>query len=119
MKQFLCILTLGNTHCSTRFEDLVKDTLVKLADVAKDKRLILRMDSGYGSDDNIRKIQNKVLFIAKAISTVRAANIAKSIKKTGWEVVDGCVDLYELLDTNSLRHVIIRTLTRKGDFELK
>lgn len=107
----------GNTHCSTRFEDLVKDTLVKLADVAKDNRLILRMDSGYGSDDNIRKIQNKVLFVAKAFSTVRAANIAKSIKKTDWEMVDGCVDLYELENTDGLRHVIVRTLTGKGDFE--
>ena len=107
----------GNTHCSTRFEDLVKDTLVKLADVAKDNRLILRMDSGYGSDDNIRKIQNKVLFVAKAFSTVRAANIAKSIKKTDWEVVDCCVDLYELANTDGLRHVIVRTLTGKGDFE--
>ena len=107
----------GNTHCSTRFEDLVKDTLVKLADVAKDNRLILRMDSGYGSDDNIRKIQNIVLFIAKAFSTVRAANIAKSIKKTDWEEVDGCVDLYELANTDGLRHVIVRTLTSKGNFE--
>ena len=107
----------GNTHCSARFEDLVKDTLVKLADVAKDNRLILRMDSGYGSDDNIRKIQNIVLFIAKAFSTVRAANIAKSIKKTDWEVVDDCVDLYELANTDGLRHVVVRTLTGKGDFE--
>lgn len=107
----------GNTHCSTRFEDLVKDTLVKLADVAKDNRLILRMDSGYGSDENIRKIQDKVLFVAKAFSTVRAANIAKSIKKTDWEEVDGCVDLYELANTDGLRHVIVRTLTSKGDFE--
>ena len=107
----------SNTHCSTRFEDLVKDTLVKLSDVAKDNRLILRMDSGYGSDDNIRKIQNIVLFIAKAFSTVRAANIAKSIKKTDWEEVDGCVDLYELANTDGLRHVIVRTLTSKGNFE--
>ncbi|HQF37388.1 MAG TPA: transposase [Candidatus Dojkabacteria bacterium] len=107
----------GNTHCSTRLEDLVKDTLVKLADVAKDNRLILRMDSGYGSDDNIHMIKDKVLFVAKAYSTVRATNIAKSIKKIDWEEVDGCVDLYEFPDSEGLRHVIVRTLTGKGDFE--
>lgn len=75
------------------------------------------MDSGYGSDDNICMIKDKVLFVAKAYSTVRATNIAKSIKKTDWEEVDGCVDLYELPAAEGLRHVIVRTLTGKGDFE--
>lgn len=107
----------GNTHCGARFDDLVKDTLVKLSDIAKDNRLILRVDSGYGSDDNIRKIQHKVLFVAKAYSTVRPTNIAKSIKKSDWEEVDDCVDLFELPITDGLRYIVVRTLTGKGDFE--
>jgi hypothetical protein len=107
----------GNTHCGVRFEDLVKDTLVKLADIVKDNRLILRVDSGYGSDDNIQKIRYRVLFVAKAYSTVRAANIAKTINKSDWEEVDGCVDVFELPITDGLRHIIVRTLTRKGNFE--
>lgn len=83
----------GNTHCSTRFDDLLKDTLIKLSDAANDNRLILRMDSGYGSDDNIQKVRHKVLFVAKAFSTVRPRNIAKSISKEDWEEVDDCVEL--------------------------
>lgn len=107
----------GNTHCGARFEDLVKDTLVKLSDIAKDNRLILRVDSGYGSDENIRKIRHRVLFVAKAYSTVRPTNIAKTIKKSDWEEIDGCVDVFELPVHDGLRHIIVRTLTRKGDFE--
>ncbi len=107
----------GNTHCGARFDDLVKDALVKLRDIAKDNRLILRMDSGYGSDDNIKNIRHRVLFVAKAFSTVRPTNIAKGIKKSDWEEVDGCVDVFELPVTDGLRHIIVRTLTRKGDFE--
>lgn len=107
----------GNTHCGARFDDLVKDTLIKLSDIAKDHRLILRIDSGYGSDDNIKKIHHKVLFVAKAYSTVRPTNIAKTIKKEDWEEVDGCVDVFELPMVDGLRHIVVRTLTRKGDFE--
>jgi len=107
----------GNTHCSKRFDDLVKDTLIKLSDIAKDNRLILRFDSGYGSDDSIQSIRYKVLFVTKAFSTVRATNIAKSIKKEEWEEVDNCVDICELPISDGLRHIVVRTLTRKGDFE--
>lgn len=107
----------GNTHCSTRFGDLLNDTLVKLSDVAKDNRLILRVDSGYGSDDNIEKLRYKTLFVAKAYSTVRAANIAKDIGKKEWEEIDSCVDVFELPANDDLRHIIVRTLTSKGDFE--
>jgi hypothetical protein len=107
----------GNTHCSHRFEDLLKDILAKLPDAARETRLILRLDSGYGSDANVEKMRNKVLFVAKAYSTVRAANIAKTIKKEDWEEIDDCVDTYELPNTDVVRYIIVRTLTRKGDFE--
>jgi hypothetical protein len=107
----------GNNHCSARFGDLVNDILVKLSDTRKDNRLILRVDSGYGSDDNLITIKNKILFVAKAYSTVRATNIAKTIGKQDWAEVDECVDVYELPNTDDLRYIIVRTLTRKGDFE--
>lgn len=107
----------GNNHCSARFDDLVNDILVKLSDIRKDNRLILRVDSGYGSDDNLMKIKNKILFVAKAYSTVRATNIAKTIDKQDWIEVNECVDIYELPNTDGLRYIIVRVLTRKGDFE--
>lgn len=107
----------GNTHCGARFDDLVRDTLAKLSDVAKSDKLIFRIDSGYGSDDNIQKFRDKALFIAKAYSTVRPTKIAKGIRKDDWVEVDGCVDVYELPNTSSLRYIIVRTLTTKGDFE--
>jgi len=58
----------GNTHCSARFNDLLNDTLFKLSDAAREKKLILRVDSGYGSDKNIEQLRYKVLFVAKAYS---------------------------------------------------
>jgi hypothetical protein len=70
----------GN-HCSARFVDLVNDILVKISDTRKDNRLILRVDSGYGSDDSLMTIKNKILFVAKAYLTVRATNIAKTVGK--------------------------------------
>lgn len=107
----------GNTHCGYRFPDLVKDVLKKLPDAANEKRLVLRVDSGYGSEDNIEHIKHKVLFVAKGYSTTKAANIAKSIKKSDWEEVDGCVDLVEIPSKGNLRYIIVRTLTSKGDFK--
>jgi hypothetical protein len=107
----------GNKHCSARFDDLVNDILVKLSDIRKDNRLILRVDSGYGSDDNLINIKNKIWFVAKGYSTVRATNIAKTISKQDWIEVNECMDLYELPNTDGLRCIIVRTLTRKGDFE--
>ncbi|SPF49511.1 conserved hypothetical protein [Candidatus Desulfosporosinus infrequens] len=107
----------GNNHCSARFDDLVNDILVKLSDIRKDNRLILRVDSGYGSDDNLIKIKNKIWFVAKAYSTVRATNIAKTIGKKDWVEVDECVDVYELPHTDGLRYILVRVLTRTGDFE--
>ncbi len=107
----------GNTHCSARFEDLVKDTISKLPDIAKDKHLILRIDSGYGSDENIQKVKNKVLFVAKAYSTVRAANLAEKVKKSDWEEIDGAVDVFELPAVDNIRHILVRTLTKNGSFK--
>ena len=77
----------GNTHCSDRFDDLLNDTLAKLKDVAREDRLILRLDSG-----------------------------AKTIAKEAYEEIDRFVDTYELPSEGSLRFVIVRTLTHKGDF---
>lgn len=107
----------GNTHCSIRFNDLVKDTLIKLSDIAREKRLILRIDSGYGSDKNIEEIRYKVLFVAKAYSTVRATNIAKTIHKEDWEEIDGAVDIFELPNIDGLRHIVVRTLTEEKSTE--
>ncbi len=109
-------LDAGNTHCSNRFDDLLNDTLSKLKDVAKENRLILRLDSGYGSNENIEKLKDRVKFVVKGYSTTRASNIAKTIAKEEYEEIDRFVDTYELPSEGDLRFIIVRTLTRKGDF---
>ena len=65
----------GNTHCSDRFDDLLNDTLAKLKDVAREDRLILRLDSGYGSDKNIEKLKDKVKFVAEVRRTAGTMEI--------------------------------------------
>jgi len=109
----------GNNHCSARFDDLINDILIKLSDIRKDNRLILRMDSGYGSDDNLINIKNKIWFVGKAYSTIRAATIAKSIGEQEWNEVNQRVDICELTNagTDMLRYILVRTMTRKGTFE--
>ncbi len=107
----------GNTQCNHRFEDLLKDVVQKGPHAAKEKRLILRIDSGYGSDENIQLMENKVLFLAKAYSTIRAANIGKTIDKEDWDDIDGCVDTHELPSIDGIRYILVRTLTRIGGFE--
>lgn len=78
----------GNTYCTDRFEDLLNDTLAKLQDIVNEKRLILRIDSGYGSDKNIEKIKDKVKFVAKGYSTTRAFSIAQAIPNEAYEEID-------------------------------
>jgi len=109
----------GNHHCSGRFDDLINDILAKLSDIRKDNRLIIRMDSGYGSDDNLLRIKDKIWFVAKAYSSARATKLAKTISEQDWYEVDPFVDIYELPNkgTDGLRYILVRTMTRKGIFE--
>lgn len=106
----------GNTHCGDRLDDILKDILDKLPEVVQQKRLILRLDSGYGSDENVQKLKNKTYFVTKCYSSKRASKLAREVSKHDWEEVANCVDLYELPSEGGLRYVLVRTLTKRGEF---
>lgn len=65
-----------------RLDDILKDILDKLPDAAWQQRLILRLDSGYGSDKRVEKLKAKTKFVTKCYSSARASKLAKEVQKT-------------------------------------
>jgi len=72
----------GNTHCSEPLQEVIK-TFEKQYGITetKRKRITLRVDSGYGSDENINWLcERGYKVLAKGYSSRRAAALARSIK---------------------------------------
>lgn len=61
-------------------------------------RLILRMDGGYGSVENICKLKSipNLKFVVKAFSTIQSKNLAKDIPLKAYTQVDDSSWVYEL-----------------------
>ncbi|KXG73926.1 transposase [Thermotalea metallivorans] len=75
-------LDTGNTHCKDRIEDLLTATLPKFREHPLDRKLIIPMDSSYGSMETIEKLKSipHLLFLTKGYSTRQSPNLAKGIK---------------------------------------
>jgi hypothetical protein len=106
----------GNVHCSNRFDDLLSSTQSKFKDLIKDRRLIIRADSGYGSIENIEKLESikGIQYITKGHSTRQAAKIARDIALDAYEQVSKSVWIYEIPDASIRRKIIVQTLTKHG-----
>lgn len=109
-------LDTGNTHCQDRIEDLLTATLSKFRDNLLKKKLIIRMDSGYGSMENIEKLKSipNLLFLTKGYSTRQSANLAKDIKLDQYTKVDDGVWVYEFPSEDGLRVILVQILTKHG-----
>lgn len=76
-----------NIHCQHRFEVLLWSVTSKYAEHLRAGKLILRLESGYGSAENIERLMSikGLKFIVKGYSTDKgystktAANIAKRV----------------------------------------
>lgn len=106
----------GNTHCSDHFDDLLKAILCKYKEHLYTGNLILRTDSGFGSVENIEKLNSidDLKFLTKAYSTVTAKNIAKEIDYSEYIQADEAAWVYELPENNGIRNIIVQTLSSKG-----
>jgi len=82
----------GNTHCQHRLEDLLSSITSKYTEHLKEGRLIVRLDNGYGSLENIERLMSikGLKFIVKGYSTKTAASIARGVPSSAYtQVSDG------------------------------
>jgi hypothetical protein len=109
----------GNNHSTDRFDDLLKSTLSKYKEQLRLGKLIIRGDSGYGSMANIEKMQSieNLKFVTKGYSVQQASNLAKDIPYSKYKQVKSSVWVYELPIHDSLRTIIVQTLTKSGELK--
>ena len=105
----------GNTNSIKRLNDMLEDIVLKYTETITNNRLILRADSGYGSDDGIKMLKStKAKFVVKGYSSERARKLAASVKRDDWEEIDECVDVCELPPQGYLRITLVRILEKDG-----
>lgn len=111
----------GNTHCCTTLEDIVTRVYRRLGiEDGKDKPKILwRLDSGYGTDENINSLLGlKDQILVKGFSGKRAKKLARSIPENEWEEAGQDRWIAETKDNNiyssPTRTILIRWKTPKG-----
>jgi hypothetical protein len=65
----------GNFFCTNHYDDLLKSIISKYKDQLNYDNLILRIDSGFGSTDNVEKLLSilKLKFITKGYSLKQLA----------------------------------------------
>lgn len=110
-------LDTGNTHCKDRVEDLLTATLSKFRDHLLTGKLIIRIDSGYGSMETVEKLKNipKLLFLVKGYSTRQSANLAKGVELEAYTQADDGVWVYEFPSKDGLRVILVQILTKHGE----
>lgn len=109
-------LDTGSTHCKNHVDGLLTATLSKFRDHLLMGKLIIRVDSGYGSMETIEKLKSipKLLFLAKGYSTRQSANLAKDVKLDEYTKADEGVWVYEFPSKDGLRVVLVQILTKHG-----
>ena len=108
----------GNTHCQYRFEDLLSSITSKYTEHLKAGKLIVRLDSGYGSAENIEKLRSikGLKFIVKGYSTKTAANIARGVPLSAYTQVSDGAWVYELPQVEGgVRVMLVQFLGKYGD----
>lgn len=105
----------GNTNSIKRLKDMLEDISLKYSEAITNNRLILRADSGYGSDEGVVMLKaTKAKFVIKGYSSQRAKNLAANVKRDHWEEIDDCVDVCELPPQGNLRIILVRVLEKDG-----
>lgn len=105
----------GNTNSIKRLKDMLEDISVKYGETITNDHLILRADSGYGTDDGIEMLKaTGAKFVVKGYSSKRAKNLAAKVNRADWEKVDEFVDVCELTPQGSLRIILVRVLEKDG-----
>jgi transposase len=105
----------GNTVSTNRFDDLLKDTILKLQNPLKENRLIIRADANYGSFENVKTLQNTgVKFVVKGFSTKQSKNLAKDISKDAWEKINIQVHVAEIATSSDFRIIVCEFVCKDG-----
>ena len=106
----------GSSHCTDHYDDLLKAILIKFKEQLYNGKLILRTDSAFGSSANVEKLRSTpgLRFVTKGYSTVAAKNLAKDIDYSEYTKADQAAWVYELPENNTVRYIIVQTLSAKG-----
>lgn len=108
----------GNIHCQDRLKNLLDSVTLKFQEKLAQRKLIIRVDSGYGAFDNISMLNSikGLKFIAKGYSTKKAASIAKTVHLSDYTQADDGVWVFELPELEEgLRVILVQILGTKGD----
>lgn len=108
----------GNVHSKNRLKDLLYSVTAKFKEHLNAGKLILRMDGGYGSLENIELLKSipGLKFIVKGYSTRQSSRLAKGIPFEAYTRVDKNVWVYELpSNEDDLRIILVQTLKRNGE----
>jgi hypothetical protein len=106
----------GDAHCTKHFDDLLEVILSKYSEQLKDGNLLMRLDGGFGSSENVEKLNStpRLKYVTKGYSTVSAKNIAKNINYAEYIQADEAAWVYELPENNGIRNIIVQTLSPNG-----
>lgn len=108
----------GNTHCQDRLDSLISSISHKLAEQLRERKVILRADSGYGAYKNLQKLMTVegLRFIVKGYSSRKAASIAHGVSFESYDQADDSAWVYELPSTGEgLRTILVQILGSKGE----
>jgi hypothetical protein len=108
----------GNVHSKNRMEDLLHSVTSKFKEHLNAGKLILRMDGGYGSLENIEVLKSipSLKFIVKGYSTRQSARLAKGIPFEAYTQVDRNIWVYEFpSNEDGLRIILVQTLRKNGE----
>lgn len=108
----------GNVHCQDRLDSLISSISHKLAEQLRDRRVILRADSGYGAFKNLQKLMavEGLRFIIKGYSSRKAASIACEVSFDSYDQADDAAWVYEIPSTEEgLRTILVQILGSKGE----
>lgn len=80
----------GSSHCTDHYDDLLNSILSKYKGQLYNRNFVLRIDSGFGSTDNVEKLLSipKLKFITKGYSTKTASNLANDIHYSEYTQAD-------------------------------
>lgn len=112
----------GNTHCCTTLEDIVSRVYRRLGigDGGDKLKILWRLDSGYGTDENINYLIGlKDQILVKGFSGKRAKKLARSISESEWKEAGQDRWIAETKDndiySSPTRTILIRWKTPKGE----
>jgi hypothetical protein len=104
----------GNSHCSTRLADMVELSEARALALVGRRRIVYRMDAGYGGQPQIRwLLASGRLFLVKSAAK-RADKWAARVPPGAWQRVEPGVRVAEVAVSPEVRGILCAVETARG-----